>query len=381
MDVSSLTKPKARKRLRAESATFVSSAGPAEVGDVASVRASRCGGVPEGWAEAGPPSVAAMSVPLPDALPGGVVLIVGRSPLSSAHDSSVAAGTHTRACDAMVPGLWAPGTLVCAVVSARSSNDAYLPAELGPFVLHQRFAVPGFAHLKKPPSAEAEAARPAELAPGAPSLDDDDALHAEATAVAGTLRGVRAVEAAASAAMATASELKRLATSHGVERAAPPAKRRPPPCPAAAATSGAEPAAAAETSSAVLARLAIRNGWTVEGAAAIPAALLPRAGDAPAVYLHCAHGLHRSGVVAMSLLAAAQLRSSPEVSCLEAAAAAMDAFKAARGANPEEHKQRAMIRRIAAVGAVLAERAADPMAAASLVARLLQAASEPLSPV
>lgn len=370
MQASAVTKPKARKRLRAESATFVAGAGPAGVGDVASVRASKCGGVPEGWVEAGPPSVAAMSVPLLGALGEGVVLIVGRSPLSSAHDSSVAAGTHTRASDVMVPGLWAAGTLICAVVSARSSQDAYLPAELGPFVLHQRFAVPGFAHLTKPRSADAAGAPHEELAPAA--VSSDDAMHAEAAAVASTLRGVRVVENAAKVATATAIELKRLAKSHGVASAPPPAKRRPlSEAAAAAATSAAEPAEASEAPSAVLAVMTIRNGWDLDGAAAVPATLLPRTGDVPAVYLHCAHGLHRSGVVAMALLATAQMKTSPDVTCVQAASAAMSAFKEARGAVPEAHKQSAMTRRIAAVGAVLAERASDALAATRLVASLL----------
>lgn len=98
-------------------------------------------------------------------------------------------------------------------------------------------------------------------------------------------------------------------------------------------------ASSPEEEEAISAALAQPDGqWTVAGVREhLPPSLLPLPCDRPALYLHCAHGLHRSGSVAAALVLRRLLRAGHK----DVAAAADEALAecvAARQLVGETHK-------------------------------------------
>ena len=191
----------------------------------------------------------------------------------------------------MIPGLWRPGAAIGAVVSLRSSGDAYSLSELGPHIAHFQKPVPGLERYWETGSATYE-------------TDETRRASIDAAATAVVVRAVMGeVAAAANAAVAQV---------RSGDASAP------------------------------------RNGWGP--GVVVPDSLRPAAVDTPCVYLHCAHGLHRSGVVAASCIALHRIRSSSarvtRARLNAAADAALASFLESRGGVPDEHKVAPMQARV-----------------------------------
>jgi hypothetical protein len=102
--------------------------------------------------------------------------------------------------------------------------------------------------------------------------------------------------------------------------------------------------------------LASKEGaWTVASVMErLPPDLLPLEGDKPTLYLHCAHGLHRSGIVAAALILRRMLREGAGASP-GTVTAAMVEFVAARRVLGEAAKMDAMHARLLVIATRLSE--------------------------